>query len=233
MPGKMLITLFSGVVLICSIVLFSPAAERSAPPPPAESEKAGPRAVPAREADNPRPATNPTTRPSRHRGRRGRRLTSGEEDEALEFLKANRPEHYQRLLDLKEQDERRYRSALRRMHRFVKRWRQMPPGIREATERERDLQIRIMEAVRKIRHAQNAGEKTSLKKQLEEAVSDHFRAEQTLRAHRLAYLADQIKELRRELAEQSEQREEIIAERVARWMKATKPVKPTTRPAED
>jgi hypothetical protein len=88
-----------------------------------------------------------------------------------------------------------------------------------------------MTTVRQIRHAENADEKIKLGKQLEQAVSDHFRAEQALRARRLAHLADQIKELRRELAEQSEQREEIIAERLARWMKATKPAEPTTRPA--
>ena len=241
MPGKTSVTLLIAAVSICSIVLISVAGERAASGPGGEAEETAspgappsgkPVAVEADEADNPAPTTRPATRPFRYSPRRGKRFTPAQETETLEFLKQHRPKHYQRLLELKEGSEGRYRWAARRMYRFMKRWREMPPAIRDATEEERDLQIRIMATVRRIRHAQNADEKATLEKQLKQIVSDHFEAEQVLRGHRLAHLADQIKELRRELAEQRREREEIIAERVARWMKATKPVGPTTRPAE-
>ena len=61
---------------------------------------------------------------------------------------------------------------------------------------------------------------------------DHFEAEQALREQRLNELEAQIKQLRQELERTRKERDEIIAGRLARWLKAAKPIAAKAPPAK-
>jgi len=158
---------------------------------------------------------------------RPRPLTAQQEREVLEYLKENREAYYSKLMELKGQDSQRYARAISRMHRFVRKWQRMPEGVRQAINEERELQVRIMALIRQMRQTEAQAERQKLSTELAEVVAQHFEAEQSLRERRLADLANQIKDLRKELDRQRKQRDEIIAERVARWLKAAEPVSTT------
>lgn len=165
----------------------------------------------------------PATRPSVE-NRRSVGLTAEQEKSTLAFLQKRRPTYHRNLLELKKADGRRYALAIRKMYSFMKRWQQMPEAIRQATEAEREHQLSIMAVVRRIRQAKSDADKDALQEELRQAISDHFEAERELRARRLQHLDDQIQQLRQELMEQQRQRDQTIKERLALWMRATKPV---------
>lgn len=75
-----------------------------------------------------------------------------------------------------------------------------------------------MMRIREIRQTDDPAMKKQLTEQLRTEVLEHFEAEQTLREHRLLHLADKIKRLRAELEEHRQQREQIVTERIERWL---------------
>jgi hypothetical protein len=159
-------------------------------------------------------------------------LTSEQEAETLAFLSEKRASLHEQMNGLKIKDPDRYAEAMRRMYRVMKRWQRMPKAVQDATNAERDAQLRIMEIIRQMRDANSDSEEKRLEGELQQAVSDHFEAEQNLRSLRLQSLEEQIRELKEQLKQQHNQRKSIIAERVARWRKAVEPVGSTTRPDE-
>jgi hypothetical protein len=181
----------------------------------------------ARAADEDDPATA-TANPS-PATRAADKLTADQEAEIMAFLAERRSSYYDKMKGLKTEDPNRYAQAMLRMYSVVKRWQQMPKAVQDATNKERDAQLRIMTVVKQMRQADAAG-KQQLQSDLERAVFEHFEAEQDLRGIRLEYLEQQLKELRDQLKQQELQRNTIIEERLARWKKAIEPVGATTRP---
>ncbi len=167
-----------------------------------------------------------TTGPHRARWGWGRRLTAEQQAKALEFLKETRPEHYERLLTLREDNPRGYHRALRMAHRLMK----LPSELRQARMQMWDARIGIWKRIRQIRAAEDASEKEKLKEQLRRDVAEHFEAEQRQMERRLAHLEEQIGRMRQELKDRQEQREQIISERLERWLeRLARPPGPRSR----
>ncbi len=145
-------------------------------------------------------------------------MTEAQEQETLEFVKQRNPDYYERLVELREDNPRRYRRAIGSWYLFLQRWKHMSPELRDATIREREAQVRILKTVRQIHATEDPAEKERLREQLNEDVTEHFEAEQKLREQRLAQLIEQINRIRSEMKERSEQREKIVAERVVKWL---------------
>jgi len=151
-------------------------------------------------------------------------LTKKQEDEILRLLKDKRPRYYERLVRIRTESPERYRVALRAMYGFLRRWRGLPEDVRNLAMEEKDARIRIVQLIRRIRAGDDAEEQAELKRQLREAVAEHLDAEQKLRERRLAHLEQEIKRLREELSRNRQRREELIAERVQRWLR--RPMRP-------
>jgi len=167
------------------------------------------------------------------------RLSAAQERETLAFLREKHPASLPRLAKQKNTDPAAYNGAMARIYRFMK-WRQeQPKELRDAIDREKAAQLAVMKTARQIRREQDPGRKANLAKKLREAVAVHFDLQQELREARLAWLERQISDLRSELKDQQAQRGGIIRERIARWMKAARPVEaaargtPTTQPASN
>jgi len=185
----------------------------------------------AGQADAPAAATMPAPQPTG--GDDVAQLTKEQETATLAFLKEHRAAYYDQMQDLKGRDPLRYGQAMRRMYKVMRNWEMMPKVVQEASEVERQTQIRVMDVIRQMRQARTPQEREKLETALTQAVSDHFEAEQNLREFRLQDLDRQVKDLRIELQQQRQHREAIIAEQVSLWLKAAKPVEPSTRPAGD
>jgi len=201
--------LIAGSLLIGAGVLLarsdsSPSSTREAIEPPAGARD-GPR----------RSATAPAWR---RRGRAGS-LTEKQEAEILRLLKDKRPGYYERLVRMRAESPERYRMALRAMYGFLRRWRGLPEDFRNLAMEEKDARIRIVQLIRRIHASDDADEQDKLKQDLREAVAQHFEAEQKLRERRLAHLEQEIKRLRDELAQDRRRREELIDQRVQRWLR--------------
>jgi ATP-dependent Lon protease len=209
-----LTALLAGIVTL--VIAARPLSEAKAAgdPPPATAPASGP--SPARAADKSPAETG--------------RLTPAQEAETLAFLSERRASYYEKMKALKTEDPNGYVQAMSRMYSAMKRWKQMPQTLQDATNNERDAQLRIMAVIKQMRQADDAG-KQRLEAELERAVSEHFQAEQMLRELRLQYLDQQLRDLRDQLGQQEFQRNTIIAERIARWKNAIEPVDPATRPA--
>ncbi len=185
--------------------------------------------------DHRSPHSRPARPPGRYR-RRGRRLTEKQAKELLATLKTERPEFYQRLLELQKKDPQAYRRLLGRTWRWFQKAKNLPEDIRKAAkdrEEARRLRYRVMRDIRK------AGATKELKDKLRQAIADEFKAEQILREHKLAELEKQIKEIREDLKNRREQHDELVAGRLERLLKEAQAPprpkrprrKPTTRPA--
>lgn len=176
--------------------------------------------------------------------RRSERLSDAQIKELLDSLKEYRPDFHKRLIQLRTDDPRAYRSALGGAWRWYRRlgWKDMPLEVKRAAIAEQKARVQIWRLVRKTREASSAQEKLSLAGELRQAVVERFEARQVLMTYRLERLEKEIQRLRAELKERADQQEQIVAERIERLMKATtQPARPwrgrrrrqaTTQPAE-
>jgi len=154
-------------------------------------------------------------------------LTGAQEAETLAFLKRRRPSYRERLIAIRSSDPSRYGEALRKMFFYMMRRRKMPEIIRRSMDAEREAQVDIVAIWRRMHEAPSVTERAKLVKQLGGAISDHFEIEQNLRGYRLSELEKEITQLRGELDSQWKQRDQIIADRLQRWLKAAAPTAST------
>jgi len=220
--------LVAGLLWIATILSIAvSAAEPAVPPQPGETTT---RPVPGGETDG-------GQRGSGHRFRG--RVTPQQETEILEFLKQRRPEHYRRLVRMREDDPQGYQRSLRAVQGFIRRLRRMPEQAREAALREKDARIRVLQLLQQYQQTQDPRRAQRLEVELRQAVAEQLEAEQIIREQRLAELEQQIAELRRDLAERRRQRDRLLEERVAHLLHPaveTQPAgvgeEPTSRPAQ-
>jgi hypothetical protein len=140
--------------------------------------------------------------------------------EVLEFVKTHWPEYHGRLLEVREENPRRFRMMIRaaahRMHRFES----MSEEEQQAHIRESKLKIEIYRLSREYRLAEE-DQKPALRKKLHQTVAEAFDVEQKVREYGLQRLESQLRQLRKDLKQRSERREEIIDKRVESIIQGT------------
>jgi hypothetical protein len=167
---------------------------------------------------------NPNPRP-----RRGE-LTDEDEAALLAWLKEHRSDRHQALMETRTADPHAYARALRWWWRIYIRHRHLPPEVLGPALRLYEWRVKLDKAVRQLREAQPP-ERPPLVKELRQLIASQLDDEHTYHRYRLGRLEKRIAQLRTELKRQVEQRDEVIEERMQRYLdEATKP--PAEKPAK-
>lgn len=163
------------------------------------------------------PPDHPGDAPPRDRGRE---LTEAETAEVLEFVKEHWPEYHARMLQVKEENPRRFRMIVRAAAHRMNQLQGMSEEERDARVRESKLKIEIYRLSQEYRQARNPEDKLALKKEIRTNVAEAFDLEQKVREYGLERLESQLRQLREQLKKRDEQRGEIIDERVEDILRA-------------
>jgi hypothetical protein len=158
-------------------------------------------------------------------------LTEQQVAELMTVLEEKRPEEAAQLKRIKEENPRDYPRALGAAWRNYLVWRDMPPEVQKAQE---TLVLAKLEAWRVSREylaAKNPIQKDRLHARLMGLLGEEFDAEQTVREYRLSQLEEQLRRVRAELKERSNQRAQMI-ERDAQELLAAKIRPDGVRPLE-
>ena len=154
------------------------------------------------------------------RSRRGRRkpITPEQEKQILEFSKEHMKHHYDRLMKLREENERAYRRTLGFLWPRVQSMMSMSPEMRQAHLDENRLRVEIFQTVKDYREAIGPEEKEELKQELQELVARKFDAEQKVREYRLRELEAQLSRLKKQLIQRTAERGKIIEDKIGRLL---------------
>ncbi|MFP4054128.1 MAG: hypothetical protein ACLFV7_09720 [Phycisphaerae bacterium] len=152
-----------------------------------------------------------------HRGGRRRHyrgLTEEQEKEFLAEIKEKRPFGYRMLMNLKERNSRRYRMVLYQHWLEWQRFQRMPEKVQEAMEDIQDGRKTLVELIALYRRTEDEEEKAKLKSRIRSAVVKIFDADLVVRDHKLSELEERIKQLKKDLAERKENRDDEIDSKV-------------------
>lgn len=146
------------------------------------------------------------------------RLTADQEDELLAFLQEHRPDRYEPMVALADENPRRYRFVMSRMWAWYQQWKDMSPQAQEAAIAEHDLRMEAYLILRQWRREEDPAAKEQLEARLLETLNRHFDVEQSLREIQLRELEERIEEVRQELQHRQEDREAIVQEYLDRML---------------
>ena len=146
-------------------------------------------------------------------------LSSEQEKELLGALEKKKPSVYQRLIQLRDSRPTLYQSALRAAWWSYQKWKNMPEPVQDAVLTEQELRAELGRVAEGIRKATDKAQRDKLVEQARATMTKLFEAEQKIREYRLSQLEEQIKKLREEMEKRYQQRNEIIEERINRWLK--------------
>jgi hypothetical protein len=209
MKQRTLMLIVAVEVLLLPLALWAgdEAAETPAPQTP-------PRDVDALGAPPEGPPDGPPHGPPHGRGNRDRRRELNEEEieEVLDFIQAHWPEYHSRLLDVRENNPRRFRMMIRAAAHRMEQFEGMSEQEREARIRQSKVKVEIYRLSAAYREADNETTKNALREEIRLRVAEAFDLDQKLREYGLARLEAQLRELRKELQSRAERREAIIAE---------------------
>lgn len=156
--------------------------------------------------------------PIEKRMQRLKPVTPQQEKEILEFLKDTHPDHYRRLVELREKEPVHYQLMLSSIESFQRRMQNTPKEVQDAMIRERNAQMTLVRLTELYNNSQTDAEKAAIRKQLREAVAEQFDAEMQRRRYRLEMMDEQIKRLTAEMAGRIAMRDQLINERVELWI---------------
>ncbi len=162
------------------------------------------------------PPDRPPHGPPPGRGHRQRRAELNEEEieEVLDFIQTHWPEYHSRLLDVRENNPRRFRMMIRAAAHRMEQFEGMSEEEREARIRLSKVKVEIYRLSAAYREANNETTQNALREEIRQSVAEAFDLDQKLREYGLARLEAQLRELRKELQSRTQRREEIIDERV-------------------
>ncbi len=134
------------------------------------------------------------------------------------FLRQNLPEHLDELhVVLEEEDAEAYADALddaRDLLGDYLHFRDLEPGLGDVFLRSRRLDHRIGEVVARVWEAEDEPARSAARADLRAAVSEQFDLDLKLEQAEVRELERQVKELRRELQEHNDRRDELVDEEV-------------------
>ena len=152
------------------------------------------------------------------RSGRPARLTKEQEEKLLEVLAKYRPQFHKHLLELREENPRRYRWALSGMWRWYQRFQRMPEAERKAYLKVQESRIKALRLVRAIGEEKDQQKVAKLKERLRQTVAERFEAEQVRFEARLVRLEKHVERLRENLKDRKQRRDEIIDEQVKQML---------------
>lgn len=172
-----------------------------------------------------KPASQPWPKRPLGEGGHSPRLAPEQEQQVLDFLKANRPEQYAQLTKLRDASPDRYNRAMRVISRWMESMEDMPETVKAAAFARQDAQVEIADLVPQVHAATDPAAKADLTAKLRAAVNRQLDAEQTLREHRLSLLHKQVLQMQEELQKRREQRAQMVEEQVEMYLKSAPPRK--------
>lgn len=144
-------------------------------------------------------------------------LTKAQEQELLDFLKANESSQYQRLVSLSETSPATYHSIARSWYTWMESIKKYPPQLQKAYVLQQEAYTKVYRLMNDIRQA-TPQQRPQMTAELRTLVSGLLDAQMQVREFRLAQLEDQLKLLRDELRRTKDQREKLVDESVASYL---------------
>jgi len=173
----------------------------------------------------PRPKTTtkpaPKPKPKPKPKRKSSLPTPAEEKELLGFLKKSRREFYDSLMLQKKASDKRYRGTLKFAWQWYKRYKDLDKAVRSEVDREQKTRIEISKVLGKIQKAKSEGDRKKLLSDLGRLAGVQFDAQLKITKYKLDQMSNQLSRLRKELSNRQAERRNIVAQRVADWLKAT------------
>lgn len=191
-------------ILLAIVLVASSAAVAQPTAPPADTDTDS--------AETPTART--TARGGRHRAN-VQPLTDDQEAELLEALGSRFPHRREELLALKKEKPEIYVHVIARLWHWYEEWQRLPDEAKELAMQEQELNIQAVKLAREW-HLAEGDDQQAIEEKLRDVLAKKFDVAQKLREVRLAAMQKQIEELRKENADRSKKRDEIIEEQLTR-----------------
>ena len=138
-------------------------------------------------------------------------VSAEEESKIMGFTKTNIPTMHKRLVDAKDQSEKRYQYLLRIAATHVRSLMSQPPVLRTANIKLAQSKIRLYKLFQAYLKAGNKKDvKAELKPQIQNEIAQQFDAKMAIRTHRLSTLEEQLRQLQDEVNHTKQGREKAI-----------------------
>lgn len=182
------------------------------------AEPPAPTTRPARRLPFPPPTTGPgdraSSQPTTRPGRRGRAMTEQQMAELLGWLQVNQPTIYKHAEELKKTDEPKFRAFMHGIAWLRADIEDMPADLQRRSWRIREDNVRVAEFLKQYRVAETEEAKAKIIPQLRNVLLRQFIDTQKLKEYQLELLSRQLDEVRRQLAERMDRRDELVDERL-------------------
>ncbi|MCD4824998.1 MAG: hypothetical protein K8S55_10335 [Phycisphaerae bacterium] len=229
---------------ILAIMVALPIVLAAQETPTTDSQTPTAQKPPSRKAESPAPDVSPEDRdgtparpPRSKRGFRPRRhrhgpwaqdrdkawsLSKEDEKKLLAFVKKYHPRMYERLTDLRQDNEARYKKALRRIWPRFEMLMAMPKEIRDAHIKQTTLKVELFKTAKKLHNTKDEKKRSELVAKLRELVAEQFDIQQKVRLYRLKQMEKQLERLEKDLKQRAADRDKIIESRLERYQKRLK-----------
>lgn len=141
-------------------------------------------------------------------------------EELLGFLQKEHPEMHRRLLAVRERNPRAFHRMMGRLDHAARRMEQLPPKLREMAREQRKLRVQGLHLMKEYRATDDPKRQRMIRDQVAALVARDFDIRQEMKAWHVEQLARRLDQLKREIDEEAQRRETIIAERVEKLMRA-------------
>jgi hypothetical protein len=171
-----------------------------------------------------KPAAKPAPKPKPKR--KSLLPNPAEEKDLLNFLKKNRPDFYKGLMLQKKASDKRYRGTLQFAWQWYKRYKSLDLAVRAEVDKEQKSRIEIRKVLGKLKKVSDERDRKKLLSELSRLGGVQFDAQLKVTKYKLDQAYNQLSRLRKELQNRQAERKNIVAQRVADWLKAVKKPKP-------
>jgi len=150
---------------------------------------------------------------------KARSLSKEDEKKLLAFVKQHHPRMYERLTDLRQDNEARYKRSLRRIWPRFEMLMAMPKEIREAHIKETSLKVELFKTARKLHNTKDEKKRSEIVAKLRELIAERFDIQQKVRLYRLKQMEKQLERLEKDLKQRAADRDKIIESHLERYQK--------------
>lgn len=144
-------------------------------------------------------------------------LAKAQEEELLAFLKKMGSAQYDRLLQVRVVNPQTYQTNVRSWYYWMLSLKRYPEAIQRAYVVQQEAYTQIYRLVSDLKIATDDTQKGALRDQLRTAVRSLFDAQMTAREFKLAQLEQQLQQLKAEISEARNNRDQKIDEAFRKW----------------
>jgi len=161
--------------------------------------------------DRPSPGDGPAAGPPSHHRFDGPPLSDERAAELIESIKADRPDLYRHLMDLRRRDPRQFRRALVGLDHFFRQLADLPDDLRQdVLDQRHSRRLRRHHLVRHYHATSDAARRAELAAEIRELTGKIFDTDQALREYKIRRLEAELDALREQLAARAAQRDVLI-----------------------